>query len=69
MNEIETLKRLIAVLTNQRNFAFDQLAQIEAVLIGEREANANRKDDKPSSFLPPASEEVIPFGANRNDQS
>jgi hypothetical protein len=38
MSEIEILKKHILVLTNQRNYAFDMLAKLEAQLLLEREA-------------------------------
>jgi hypothetical protein len=37
MSELEVLKKLVIVLTNQRDFAFNQLAQMEATLLLERE--------------------------------
>ena len=53
MNELEALKKLVAVLTNQRNFALDKLAQTEATLIIEREAAAKAETKPQVSAKPP----------------
>ena len=44
MNELEMLKKLVVVLTRQRNFAFDNLAQMEAERLMEREAVAAKEE-------------------------
>jgi hypothetical protein len=42
MSELETLKKLVTVLRNQRTFAFDKLAEMEVTLIMERETAAEK---------------------------
>jgi hypothetical protein len=53
MNELEALKKLVAVLTNQRNFALDSLAQMEVRLIMERETKAATSGNGLSASTPP----------------
>jgi hypothetical protein len=45
MSELEMLKKLVTVLTRQRNFAFDNLAQMEAERLMERDAAAKSVQD------------------------
>jgi hypothetical protein len=45
MNELEVMKKLVSVLTHQRNFALDQLAQVETTLVMEREAAVAKERD------------------------
>jgi hypothetical protein len=49
MSELEALKKQVLVLTNQRNYAFDLLAKVEAQLLLEREAASKpvqKEDDE-----------------------